>query len=376
MTSRRFDSRWLAVVHVLGVIGLGGLTSGCHKDEPQVSSAPKASAAATASARPQVADSDLAEAVAKAAEDMEDPEGAQGSANGPPPNGVLGAVRAQREAVLGAAPKLTLATNGSEPRVSLLTTAAANAQAGQIELAVRTGARSALPTVVLRLEGEQPKAAAKGAAVENADATPKEVRWDVAASELGRSQPGQIPPDTAKLIAKLKGSVLVTPVYGDLPMGSTHFERSKAAPDDLDLVLTTASDALTSAFSALPREPVGQGATWLVSSRETFLGTDVVAYRMFKVEKVGSDGVIVNVDTKRYAAGGSLGLPGLVDNEVLQFSGTDEGQFRLVPGQRLPVEGQLMMRLGAIVSHDENQTPVQIETRALFGFPAVTAASK
>jgi hypothetical protein len=69
-----------------------------------------------------------------------------------------------------------------------------------------------------------------------------------------------------------------------------------------------------------------------------------------------------------------LALPGIVDNEVLQFEATDEAQLRFVPGQRLPVEGQILQRLGAVLSSGGNQTPIQIESRSLFAFPAPAGA--
>jgi hypothetical protein len=96
---------------------------------------------------------------------------------------------------------------------------------------------------------------------------------------------------------------------------------------------------------------------------------------LFRVAELSTDGVVVSLDTKRYTAGGGLALPGIVDNEVLQFEATDEAQFRFVPGQRLPVEGQLLQRLGAVLSGGGNPTPVQIESRSLFAFPATSGAA-
>jgi hypothetical protein len=314
--------------------------------------------------RSNAADNELAEVVEKAAQELAQPLEPDPGAGGPPPNGILGPERAQREAASGSVPKLTLATPGSEPRVNLAPNRVADKQPGQIEMAVRTGPRAALPTVVFRLEALAPKA--------EADATG--LVLDVLSADLGAQQPGQIPESTAQSIKKLKGTRFGATLRNNALVGALRFERAKAAAADLDLLLTTATDALTSVVASLPEEPVGKGATWMVSSRETFMGTDVVAYRLFRVEEVSAEGVIVNLDTKRYMAGGALALPGIVDNEVLQFEATDEAQFRFVPGQRLPVEGQLLQQLSSVLSSGGNQTPVQLEARALFAFPARSGA--
>lgn len=347
----------------------------CNKSEQDESQRPSSAASAKASAsttgRP-FTDSELADAVQQAAADLANPPAADSAAaDGPPPNGLLGKERAQKEAALGSAPKLTLASNGSEPRVSLNPGPLVDKQPGQIEVAMRTGPRAALPTVVLRLEATPPKPAASLPAAGSAEAAANLFNLSVLEAGLGAQQPGQIPASTAEAIKKLKGTQFKAKLEGGALIGGFAFERAKAALPELDLLLAASADALTSIVTSVPSEPVGKGATWIVSSRETFMGTDVVAYRLFRVEETPSDGVIVSIDTKRYASGGALALPGIVDNELVQFEATDEAQFRLVPGQRLPVEGQLLQHLNAVLSSGGNQSPVQLEARALFAFPAI-----
>jgi hypothetical protein len=306
----------------------------------------------------------LAKALEQAARAQAQAGGA--ATSGPPPNGILEPERANQEAAAGSLPKLTLATAGSEPRVSLAAPdlgALSDTRIGQMEVALRLNA-GALPTLAFKFE-VRPSTTAAG--IEGADAK-KDILVEVVNAELGQRQPGEIPASVAERVPKFKGTRFVFDWQQGFALGNARFERSKAAVDDLDLLLQTTSEIFPSLVPALPAEPVGVGATWLVTSREQFLGTDVVAYRMVRVEEVGPS-VALSINTKRYSTGGPLRLPGVPEHEIARFEATDEATLRVQPGHRLPVEGQLVQTLNAHLITDQGRAPVQFETRALFAFP-------
>jgi hypothetical protein len=350
----------------------------CKQEEPAPKQRPAAAETATtakASASPE-ADPELSKALEQAARAQAQAGGA--ATAGPPPNGILELERANQEAALGSLPKLTLATPGSEPRVSLSAPdlgTLADTRIGQMEVALRLNA-GALPTLAFKFEVRPSAAAAGTEAVADAK---KSIQVEVVNADLGQRQPGEIPPSVAERVPKFKGTRFYFDWQDGFALGNTRFERSKAAVDDLDLLLQTTSELFPTLLPALPKEPVGVGATWLVTSREQFLGTDVVAYRMVRVEEVGPS-VGLSVTTKRYSTGGTLRLPGVPEHELARFEANDEAKLRVEPGHRLPVEGQIVQTLNAIFITDEGRAPVQFETRALLAFPpkpqAAPAASR
>jgi hypothetical protein len=295
--------------------------------------------------------------------------GGQATGPEPPPNGILGGSRANEEAKVGSRPKVTLGGAGSEPRVQLGGSLPAASRPGQIEVAVRTGPRAALPTVEFLLT----------VSVSEATERPSpELKFAFNTARLGRSQPGQIPESAAKAITQLQGSEVSFGLNLTTAVGGGNVTRAKAASEELDILLQATADLLGGALLAYPPSPVGKDAVWMATSRETFLGADVVAYRLYRVTEVGPAEAVLEINTKRYLAGGHLGLAGLDQHEVLQFSGTDETQLKVLVGQWLPVEGRQFQRLNAVVGavdDPEQQAPVQIEARSVFAFPSQPGAT-
>lgn len=356
---------------MLGLVLL--LVAGCDEKRAQREESPPAAtdepAAATGAAAvaPEIANA--VEAAAKQAERQ-----APGAAEmAPPPDGILGLERADAEAALGSMPKIALATAGEEPRVQL-GGEVSDKQRGRMEIAIRTGPQAAMPTTAFDLavstgkpSSDDPESSADAQRV-----------FDITSAGLGGQQPGAVPEQAVQAIAKLKGSDISFSVQQGMPIGPPSIERAKGSAQDLDLMMTATADALVSMQVAYPTQPVGKGAMWMATSREVFMGTDVVAYRLYKVAEVDASGVVLEVNTKRYASGGRLQMPGLEDNSLVQFQGTDEGQLRAVPGSALPVEGRLLQRLAAVVqapSDPERAAPMQFEIRTVFSFPGKEGAS-
>src|SRR5690606_34276084 len=132
---------------------------GCEQDKTDTKPAAEDAAAQTGPA----VDPDLAQAMEaasrkKAGDSMQTPSGEKG----PPPAGIFGPGEADAELAKGAAPKITLGSEGSEPRIRLESKppAAGWKRNGSLELTIRAG-RNALPAVSAQLAFDAPKAAAK-----------------------------------------------------------------------------------------------------------------------------------------------------------------------------------------------------------------------
>lgn len=316
----------------------------------------------------------IASAVEQAAKAAARGASTAGAADQPPEDGKLGPHRADAEAKVGSAPQLTMASRGNEPQIVLGAASIPEKRAGMLEIGVRTGPRAMMPTVQLALEVSQ------RAVQDRPEAATGEQEWkvDLVRSELARTQPGQVPDSAIDAISKLKASELRFPLLRDWVLGLPSVRLSKAAPEDLDLLLVTIGDTLSTLFTVLPTEPVGKDAMWMVTSRESFMGSDVVAYRLYRVTEIDATGAVLEVNTKRYLASGMLGMPGLQAHEVAQFQGVDEAQIKVRVGERFPIEGRMVQRLGAVVhapGDPEQQAPVQIEARSLFTFSPQPSAA-
>lgn len=326
MTHRHPTSVWALVAAV-------AVSTGC-EDKPapkQESPSAKGDGGAERSA---AVDKNIAEAVAAVAGGQ--PTG--GALAGPPPTGVFPPGAADKEMKAGDPPRLTLGGKGSAPTVTFAAPArkAGKKQEGTVEVAVQTGPQSALPTVDLKFSFEG--ATAPGAA---ADAPVSQVDARVTAAKLAARQPGQLPPGLDAQIAKLKGSKIRFELQANGAGRALGVETPKEADPSLSQIARSAGDALFVEFMPYPAEPVGVGAYWMIASRESFLGLDVLAYRMVKLEKIEGDKVTLDVSTKRYAAGGHLGLEGLPPHDIAEFNGNTSGKVMVSARDPLAVQAQL-----------------------------------
>ncbi|HEX7669987.1 MAG TPA: hypothetical protein VF395_10400, partial [Polyangiaceae bacterium] len=116
---------------------------------------------------------------------------------------------------------------------------------------------------------------------------------------------------------------------------------SKDFDESLGQVVRSASDGLSLAFLPYPTEPVGEGAFWMVTCRETFAGLDVVSYRMMKLEKIDGPRATISVNTKRYVAGGQVGFAGIPPHKVVEFTGTTTGKVVVPVANPSALQGEL-----------------------------------
>lgn len=309
-------------------------------------------------------DPNLAEAVAAASASAA--PGAKGAPaqveGGPPADGVFAPGAADKEAAKGSLPKITLGSEGSEPKLLLGPGKNAKKLSGTIQIATQADPRQGAIPVLLDLTIEPKKAEGGG------DDKPVSLPVSVKVNSAKIDAPG-VPKDVDAQIAKLKGSKLE---YSIMPGGAGagfRFDVPKGAPDDLRDMVRSLSDTLALLTIPYPDKPLGAGAYFMVTSRDEMMGLDVVSYRLIKVKQVTPEGATLEVSTKRYAASRSFDLAGLppdIDKTLAEFQANSDGSVELVPGALLPSKGTINSVLAAgLGAGDAKQRPMlQLQSRA------------
>ena len=337
--------------------------AGCEKNEPKAET-PKEKSDAGAS-KVEAIDPNLAEAVAAAS--VEGP--GRGKAptqveGGPPADGVFAPGAADKELPRGALPKITLGSDGSDPKQQLGPSKSAAKLAGTIQVALQADPRQgAIPVLLsLSIEPKKPDAPKEG------DKGPVSLPVSVRILNAKIDAPN-VPKDLDVQLAKLKGSKIE---YSILPSGAGagfRFDVPKGAPEEFKDVVRSLSDALALLTIPYPDKPLGAGAYFMVTSRDDLMGLDLVSYRMIKVKEVTPTGVTLDVNTKRYAASRSFDFPGLppeIDKTLAEFQANSEGTVQYPTGALLPTQGEVSSVLAAqLAAKDPKQRAMlQFQTRA------------
>lgn len=302
----------------------------------------KASGTDAGSPKQTAIDPKLAEAVAQVAEAPARAAPTGGGLNeAPPEKGVFEPGEADKHIAPGAPAKLTLGSKGGGKRVSLGAVIPGPKYERQValQLSVQTGPRSALPTMdlIVDLKSKAPPEKAS-----DTEASSVDMMGRVTSAKLAAEQPGRLPPGVDEEIRKLTGSRIRFTIS---PTGKARGIESEA-PKGIDegglgRAVRSAAELFSSLYLPYPREPVGPGAYWMVSSRESFSGLDVLVYRMVRVESVDDDRVTLSLNTKRYVAGGQIDFPGLPPHEIDQFKGEGEGRLVVKTAPAHLVEAEL-----------------------------------
>jgi len=277
-------------------------------------------------------DKSLAEAVAAVA-------GNPGAdQKGPPESGVFAPGAADREMRAGDYPKLVLGNKGTGDTIQFAGLPKPMKKLeGRVEVAIQTGPRSAMPTIDLGVTFEPESV--KG---EPGAAVPVPVNGKVASAKLAAEQPGELPAGLDKQVAKAKGSRIG---FEFAPAGGarvTDVVPTKDMDESFVQVVRSASNAFSVAFLPYPTEPVGVGAFWMVTSRESFAGLDVVVYRMMKLEKIDAGHATISVSAKRFVAGGDIGFQGLPPHDIAEFAGNTNGRIVVSAADPADVQGELV----------------------------------
>jgi hypothetical protein len=335
----------------------------CEKNEPKPESTRKESEPAS---KVEAIDPDLAQAVAAASVERSGARGAPPQVEGgPPADGVFAPGAADKELARGGMPKITLGSEGSDPKQLLGPCKTAGKLSGTIQIAMQQDPRQGAIPVLLNVTIE-PKKVEGAKEGDGPVSLPVSVRVTGAKIDVDAAQ---VPKELNEQLAKLKGSKVD---YSILPGGAGagfRFDSPKGAPEEFKDVVRALSDSLSLLTIPYPEKPLGAGGYFMVTSRDDFLGLDLVTYRMIKVKEVTAQGVTLDVSTKRYAANRTFDFPGLppnIDKNLAEFQATSEGSVQLPLGALLPTQGEVSSVLAAqLGAKDPKQRAVmQFQTRA------------
>lgn len=322
-------------------------------------------------------DPNLAEAVQAASASARPGRAPRGDEKGPPPNGVFAPGQADKELPAGAPARITLGSEGSEPRVMLgdAQPQPGSKHRGALELQLTTGPRQGLPPMEFALAFAAQKAAAGGADDVDVVATVTSVKL--------QPSPG-VPPELGAELGKLKGSKVEYRVSKNGAGNDFRYTLAKGADPGLDNALRSLTEALSTLTLPFPDKPIGAGAYFMAVTREESVGAEVVAYRLVKVTEVKGDRVTLSINTKRYATSNRFDMPGVPKElgklSLQEFESTADGNLEVQKGLPLPVTGELTQALNVGVKAEKQPNQplgLQAQARARFqlsGAPAAPAA--
>jgi hypothetical protein len=310
----------------------------------------------------------LAEAVAAASASAEPSAEAGQAQGGPPPTGVFPPGGADKELARGAAPKITLGGDGVAPRVKLTGLPPLGKHQLRVRLGLLQGGRAQLPVdlqVVLAVSQPKPGAGADAGAPVLTGLTVVAAVEDAKVDAARLAQ--QVPPDLEKAASKLEGSKVTFSVDSSGTGRDFAIELSKDAASGPVNMMNALAGLLATVTLPVPDKPVGQGALWMATTRETVLGIDTVSYRLIKLEKFEGNQAVLKIDTKRYAADARQMVPelskdGAVEFQRFQAEGT--GFVNVPTTGGFPLESKITRELQALLITTAGQAqPLLIQER-------------
>jgi hypothetical protein len=326
----------------LAFVTLALVAAGCD-DNKKSSDSPKPDASATRNDKMATLDPKLEQALAATA------SASAGGANdqGPPPGGVFPPGIADKRHPKGAPMKIEMGAEGSAPRVTLgggdadggaaAATSGVPSGTAKLSVAMRTGPRTALPTIDFNVvygpakPDKKDNKDDKGAGAAGTDTDLLVV--DVKKAAPAADQLGQLPPGTDKEIGALAGSQLRLHCTPEGRTGDLSLQLSKTANPDLERLASSAGEAMLLTIVPRPPKPVGVGGYWLAESRMTWMGLDVITYRSYRVKNIDGDKVTLTFDVRQYAADRTPTLAGLPKGATLdQYESAAQGELDLVRG--------------------------------------------
>jgi hypothetical protein len=265
----------------------------------------------------------------------------------PRESGVYAPGAADEVLALGRPPRLDIGDWGADPKVLLVGTGGRLARSlkGSVRVAIQTGPKQAMPTVDMLVV----MTAGKTSPEPTLAATPPRAVATVTGAKSAREQPGILPPGTEQQLHAIRGSRIELEVS---PSGGAQVARIQTPPasdSGIPLMVMAAGNTLALAFMAYPADPVGVGAFWTVTSRETYLGLDVIVQGRVEVIGVEPNKVVLDLAVDRFVAGGRLQLPGVPRLDVVQFESHSSGMADVVPSDTPRITGWLEDKMNAVV---------------------------
>lgn len=281
---------------------------------------------------------------------------ANAGGDGPPENGLMGPVAADKAHPRGAPPKVEIFAEGSEPRVTL----APKLEAGTEQKLTLSVTRSQMPlsldiALAFKVEkkGDKKKADAAKDAPAAAEGPPGSV--PVVGKIAGASVTAQVevPEDLTKAVTSLKGSQLRFFVSPDGSISDFSRELAKGADKAIDNELGAILEAFTAIVAPMPQKPVGVGAYWLVTDRGKTLGAEMVRYRVFRLVSLEEGGgAKLSVELRQYSTEPSLNVPdqqgGTTALPLDKWDSQGKGEVRWSPAGFLPASGEMQSQTQAL----------------------------
>lgn len=268
---------------------------------------------------------------------------------GPPATGIFGPGAADKVMPLNAEPKVELATDGAEPRVALLASAASWKGVATITTGVRLGPRNALPSLDFLTSLGLEKKDKKDKDKEPSPAGPLSLVGDITSVKLAAEQPGKLPEGLQKEVAKLKGSQLRWKSGEQGVAREPSSVLAKEVPAELQNLqrsLDAAAEAMFYLSVPPPPKPVGAGAIWIAGSRQVLSGVEVISYRRYTVKSVSPEGIQLTLESHEYAARDKFDIAGLPKGApIVQFEAVAQGEIELPARESLGAKGKITRQM-------------------------------
>jgi hypothetical protein len=355
------QSRALSCALVLGLAVVGSAAGCSEEKKPETV---EADAGAVDPNHKQAVLGGKVAAAVKAAESSA-PQGPK-TQDGPPEKGIFEPGAADKVLAQGAAPKVDVLGEGSDPKISLAYAPSDKELRANVSAAFRMNGRGLPLDYVVSVKTEKPKD----------DKKPKDEKKDTGASArrvvvaiAGVTLPPQLPKEAVDQLGKVKGSEIKYTLSPSGVVTDASITLAKGADAGLDQLLQSVVEGITLLTPPLPTKPVGVGAYWMVTDRVPSGIVDVVRYRVFRVEKIEKDHVLLSVDVRQYAAKNEVDASGGQKLTMSQFESRGKGKVEWAAASLLPVsgEGQVGIALdGRVPSGQQGgaQTDLQIKIQA------------
>ncbi len=268
---------------------------------------------------------------------------ASASSSGPPPDGILDPTRAEADAPSGQAPKLTIGSNGSEPRVILRSQRANLPRALKVEVTLQSGMDQGLPPIEMTIGLESKTLAPTVNKLGEAKPEGKSLSVTGRVRDVKVTMPN-VPQEFSSQLAGLKGGKVTFSMASDGGGHAFASELAAGAKPELRDLLDAVAEALTLATLPLPMVPVGSGAFWMVTAREKSSGFGLVAYHMVKLVRADDKSAELELDSRRYAIGRivdpAMLPPGSENVTLKEISAGAKGRIQLAVDGLLPTSVQ------------------------------------
>src|SRR6185437_10239719 len=254
-----------------------------------------------------------------AAESARPVASARGDANGPPQDGVFAPGAADKAFPPGTPAKVELINAGGNPKVRLAP-APMDEQKETVSVTVRLQGGAIPVEYGLALKVEKPKDEKKEG--------PK--AWHVVGKVAAISLAPQLPRELGDKLGKLKGTEVRYTIGAQGGASDLGYTLTKDADPALgEAVVKGLVDAIGVTMPPFPADPVGVGGYWMVTDRAATIGTDVVRYRVFHVEKIDKDSATLSVEVRQYATKNEADLGALANVPkltIMHFESSGKGK--------------------------------------------------